>query len=147
MDSFKFDYFPFIHKDGNTDKEITVFRPVVPIFLLNGHVMARRRINCLIDSGSDRNLFPAQWGEMVGIKINKGKLRKIGGIGDLAPIDAYSHNISLMIGIYKFQTQADFSYTQAVPLVGREGFFDHFEEVRFFQKDKVTELVLKRNSF
>lgn len=104
--------------------------------------MARRRINCLIDSGSDRNLFPAQWGEMVGIKINKGRLRKIGGIGKSEPIEAYTHSVVLIIGTYKFQAEADFSYAQAIPLVGREGFFDHFAEVRFCQKDKVTELVV-----
>lgn len=144
MDSFKFDYFPFVHKDMSTGKEMTMFRPVVPIFLLNSHIMAKRKIYCLIDSGSDRNLFPAQWGEMVGIKINKGKLKKIGGIGNAEPIDAYTHKVSLMIGTHMFQTEADFSYTQAVPLVGREGFFDHFAEVRFYQKDKVTELVLRK---
>lgn len=106
--------------------------------------MARRRINCLIDSGSDRNLFPAQWGEMVGIKISKGKLKKIGGIGNAEPIDAYTHTIGIIIGTHKFQTEADFSYAQTVPLVGREGFFDHFIEVTFSQKDKVTELVLRK---
>lgn len=144
MDSFKFDYFPFIHKDPATGKEHTVLRPVVPVFLLHAHTIAKRRIYCLIDSGSDRNLFPAQWGEMVGIKINKGKVRKIGGIGNLPPIDAYTHTISLIVGTYKFQTEADFSYSQTIPLVGREGFFEHFEEIRFCQKIKVTELVLKK---
>ncbi|PIU33141.1 hypothetical protein COT04_01690 [Candidatus Shapirobacteria bacterium CG07_land_8_20_14_0_80_39_12] len=48
-------------------------RPYIPIWLCYKHQFFKTKIDCLLDSGSDTNLFPAAWGKAVKIDITKGK--------------------------------------------------------------------------
>lgn len=140
MLSIRFFYLPDPIRNPLTHEQIgKVYRPKIPIRLSFGHTVARFLIDCLVDSGSDINLFPAGWGEAIGINIKKGKLHPIYGIGGIQ-IDSYIHKVKLYIGTRSFSTNANFSYEQTTPLLGRDGFFNHFKEVHFNEKEKYVEL-------
>ena len=140
MSSVKFYYVPFPRVDPVTGKPLgDIFRPLIPVRLGYRHNVAKFLIDCLADSGSDFNLFPASWGENVGINIKKGKVTPIRGIG-ASEIQAYRHTIKLYVGSKHYTTEADFSYEQNMPLLGREGFFNLFKHVVFNEKHRYVEL-------
>jgi hypothetical protein len=121
---FKVTYYPYIAEDPQTKKRFEIFRPTIPIvFVYKGK--PSWDFQAFIDSGSDRNLFPAQMGEYVGINIESGKKRSIRGIGD-HDIAAYTHQVKILAAGKSFETEIDFSYEQKAPLLGRSGFFDFF---------------------
>ncbi len=116
------------------------FLPVVPVRIIYKHKVGRL-LNALIDSGSDMNLFPAGYGELLGIPIKKGKTIDITGIGSIA-IKAYRWEVKLYVGSTSFITTIDFSYEQQIPLLGRNGFFNKFSEIVF--KEKTKEVILNK---
>lgn len=136
-----FKYLPIPKRDPKTQEIIgEVYYPVVPIRISYAHKLGRI-FNALIDSGAGRNLFPAELGEMVGIKIKKGKQVIILGIGGIE-INGFTHKIKIYIGTTSFNTEADFSEEQRVPLLGRNGFFNLFRSVTFKENEKIIELVM-----
>lgn len=92
----------------------------------------------MVDSGSDRNLFPAKLGELIDIDIKSGDIRPIQGIGN-SNIISYTHEIRIYIAGHSFETEADFSYEQQSLLLGREGFFKFFKKIEFKEKEKSVE--------
>jgi hypothetical protein len=141
MSSILYNYFPQPKKDPKTGRLTEVLYPYIPIRLSYKHQFCKNPLLCLVDSGSERNLFPAIWGEAAKINIKRGQLKNIFGIGEIK-IKAYTHEIKLIAENFVFITFADFSYEQEVPLLGRHGFFDHFKAIIFKEKKKVFELVL-----
>ncbi len=139
MQTLQFDYLPFGFYDPVTKEPSYLYRPYIPVTLGYNHRLCKFPLDCLLDSGADKNLFPAQWGDLIGINIKRGKLQEHIGIGD-AKIQAYRHKITLYIGSYSFKTEADFSQSQQIPLLGREGFFQFFDKVSFNEKSKTIEL-------
>ena len=123
-----FYYIPDIYTDISTGKTIEILRPKIPVRLSANFNTSKVLIDCLFDTGSDRNLFPADWGRSLGLKIEKGKKVKIGGIGNKELI-AYTHKVALHIQGNKIITEADFSNEQNTPLLGRIGFMDKVEEI------------------
>lgn len=139
MPLLKFNYSPNLTVDPKTKKYDIIYRPYIPIRLCYVHNLGKTQVYCLLDCGSDRNLFPASWGESVGINIKKGEEINILGIGNTR-ITAYKHQVKLFIGTASFATPADFSYFQNTPLLGRENFFNLFKQVSLKQKEKIIEL-------
>lgn len=140
MSVFTFDYLPLPRKDSKTGKIVDqIFIPVIPVRIIYNHQLYRNPINCLVDSGAERNLFPAFFAEKLGIKVKKGDPKTIFGIGGVK-IEGFTHNVTLYINTLSFKSQIDFSYEQEVPLLGRIGFFDKFEKVTFQEKKGVVEL-------
>lgn len=139
MPLVKFDYIPEVFVDDETEKVKYIYRPLIPIRLCNKHVFGKFPVDCLLDSGADKNLFPSQWGETVGIKIKSGKKMVHYGIGK-KEIKAYRHKIKLYMGVYNFETEADFSYEHQFPLLGREGFFAYFKQIIFQEKKRIVSL-------
>ena len=135
-----FPYLPSPQRDQSGKIIEEKFLPVIPIRIIYKHKLGRL-INALTDSGSDRNLFPAAYGELVGIPVKKGKLIDITGIGNIS-IKAYRWEIKLYVGSTAFITLVDFSYEQQIPLLGRNGFFNKFSEVIF--RDKTKEIILNK---
>lgn len=103
------------------------------------HQIIPRAVNCLVDSGSDINLFPAEVGEQIGIPIKKGKLMPVFGIGQKEVI-AYRHKVKLYFGTFNFLTDIDFCFEQRTPLLGRIGFFTNFKRVIFCEPERYLEL-------
>lgn len=135
MPILTFDQQPRAYKDPLTEKVEFTYIPVVPIRLSYKHKLVKFMVDCLLDSGADRNIFPADYARVLGINIKKGKLVEHIGIGG-ASLLAYAHIVKLFVGIYSFQTVVDFSENQTIPLLGRESFFKFFKQVSFNQKTK-----------
>lgn len=134
---FKFTYHPYPRKDPKTGDMFEIFRPTVPI-IVSYKSIPSWEIQALVDSGSDRNLFPAKLGEFINIDIKSGDKKPIQGIGD-SNIIAYTHKIKMHIAGYNFETEADFSYEQQSLLLGRDGFFKFFRKIEFKEKEKYVE--------
>src|SRR3989344_7774697 len=133
MRSVTFYYIPDIYTDISTGKTVEILRPKIPVRLSANFNTSKVLIDCLFDTGSDRNLFPADWGRSLGLKIEKGKKVKIGGIGG-KEINAYTHTVALYVQGNKIMTEADFSDEQTTPLLGRIGFMDKVEEIIINEK-------------
>jgi len=142
---FVFDYLPNPHIDPETGKiNGQIYYPVIPIKIGYGHQIFGYLINSLVDSGSDRNLFPSEIGERIGIKIKKGIPQEIGGIGAIKII-AFTHKVKIYLKDFSIDTFVDFSYEQNVPPLGRTGFFNYFEKVIFKERKRVIEIEKKQD--
>jgi len=135
-----FYYIPDIYVDNSTGKTVEILRPKIPIRLSVNFKISKVLVDCLFDTGSDRNLFPADWGKSLGLKIEKGKKVKIGGIGG-KELFAYTHPVGLFIRGIKIMTEADFSYEQNIPLLGRIGFMDKVSEVIVNERKKFIKII------
>ncbi len=133
MARVKFPYLPIDIIDSNNKVISRIMRPYIPIRLSIFHSNPTNFVNALVDSGSDRNLFPKQWGDILGINFRKIKPLKIGGIGKIEII-GYSSKVNIWVNGKKYPTDADFSPEQQTPLLGRSGFFNLFSEVIFDEK-------------
>ena len=134
---FKFTYHPYVGEDLKTGELVEVYRPTVPIAIsYKGNLS--RLFQSLVDSGSDRNLFPASLGESIGIDIKSGDKRPIQGIGK-HDIVAYTHKIKIYIERFDFATEVDFSFEHQAPILGRDGFFKFFKKVISREKEKSIE--------
>lgn len=142
MSLVKFYYVPDPYLDPVTKKRVDILRPKIPIRLAYNYRLSRILVDCLVDSGADKNLFPADWGRSVGIKIEKGIYNQVTGIGGIN-IDAYIHTVDLYIGTKRIRVDAHFSDKQNVPLLGREGFFDEFPYIKINEKRKYVEIKLQ----
>lgn len=140
MKDVTFYYVPDVYTDNSTGKTFEILRPKIPVRLSANYNTSKIFIDCLFDTGSDRNLFPADWGRSLGLKIEKGKKVKIGGIGDKELI-AYTHKVTLHIQGNKIITEADFSNEQNTPLLGRIGFMDKVEEIVVNEKNKFVKII------
>jgi len=140
MKSLVFDYLPFPKRDPATREIIDqVYYPFIPLRIIYKHQLYRNPVHCLLDSGSERNLLPAFLGEQMGIKVKKGKIQKILGIGGIV-IEGFTHEVTFYLDTLSFKTEVDFSYEQEVPILGRTGFFDKFRKVIFKENEKIIEL-------
>ena len=140
MATLTYKYSPDTYIDRRTGKLKAYFRPYIPIRLSWGHKLGKVAVNCLLDSGADRNLFPSNWGASLGIIIKNGTISDHMGIGE-SGIRAYTHKVNLYIGAYKIITEVDFSDYQKTPLLGRDGFFNFFKLIKIDQQNK--EIVLE----
>lgn len=140
-DSISFSYEHYPKTDSKTGKIIgEKFYPIVIIKIKYGPQYSRP-FRALVDSGSDRNLFPAHIGESIGISFKKGESVIIKGIGN-GETKAKTKKVKLCIDTNKYDSEIDFSYDQQMPLLGREGFFDLFESVTFNHKTKFFDIKL-----
>jgi len=140
MKDVTFYYVPDVAIDKTSGKIVEILRPKIPIRMSVHHNISKILVDCLFDTGSDRNLFPADWGRSLGLKIEKGKKVKIGGIGG-KEINAYTHTVALYVQGNKIMTEADFSDEQTTPLLGRIGFMDKVSEIIVNQRKKFIKII------
>ena len=134
-----FEYIPNPIEDNNGNIVGECYRPMIMVRLCYKHKISPFPMSCLLDSGSDYNLFPAYFAQNIGIKLKDGEKRPIPGIGRIQ-IEAYRHKVKLYVGNKSFDTIIDFCIDQSIPLLGRTGFFDHFDKVVLKEKKKLIEL-------
>lgn len=136
---FSFSYYPYPIKDKKSGK-ITgeILRPSIPVRMSYKKGQPGRPFQALVDSGSDRNLFPAAFGKLAGINIEAGIKTTIEGIGG-HKMTAFAHKITIHVYSYSFNTEADFSYEQEMPLLGRNGFFNFFKRIDFKEKKRMID--------
>ena len=119
--------------DPVSNKLIEIYRPMISIRISKDHGPISLPFDALIDSGSDRNLFPLRFATSIGIHFKKMEPKQIMGIGKVI-IDAYAAKMNIWVGTTKYQTEVDFSPQQQTPLLGRDGFFNLFKSVKFDEK-------------
>ena len=105
------------------------------------HKDNKENIICLVDSGADNNLFPADFGRRIGLKIEDGKPGSTAGITDEKMV-TYKHKVKLWVNEKSFYVPVDFcdGFNHATPLLGQKGFFDLFNKVVFKKEEKIFEL-------
>jgi len=140
----KFSYKRYPNPNG-----IAIERPVILITLRNPRSPSSPgiRYEALVDSGSDRCIFSAEIGELLGIDITAtDKVLYVGGVvaGQRRPI--YVHPVEIQVGDSSPPSFAadvgfmpDFSKS-GHGLLGRDGFFDQFSFVKFRDFDSEIEI-------
>lgn len=143
----------FEYKRYRREHGADIERPVIPIVLRNLRDTAAPAIayEALIDSGSDRNVFPAELAEILGIELTAtGSAHDVGGViaGERRRI--YFHPIEIEVGGLGGPTvmtsvgfMDDFSKA-GYGLLGRSGFFNQFTFVKFKDAEAVLEIGRKR---
>lgn len=139
----------FKYKRTPNPHGIDITRPVIPIILRNLRASQIHAIGyeALVDSGSDRCIFPAELADLLGINLGESsRVLYVAGVvaGERSPI--YLHPIEIEVGGLGgpvFETQAgfmpDFSKS-GHGLLGRDGFFDQFSFVKFKDLDNLLEI-------
>jgi hypothetical protein len=95
-----------------------------------------------IDSGADVSLLPRQFGERLGLALDKNKIQEIKGIGERA-VPVVISTVRMRIGEKEFDSKVAFSLIEEVPLIlGRQDVFDNFE-ITFDQKNRTIMFVSK----
>lgn len=139
-----YDYFkiPYKDEDEQVIREISI--PFVPIRIAFGDRLSLS-FRALVDSGATRTLLPGTIGVQAGIDIPTGKRVQVYGIGR-KELTAYTHKIKIYLGLMCFETEADFSFEQDIPLLGRNGFFNLFQKVIFDENFHQVQLIFKSES-
>ena len=137
-----FFFIPEITTDFLTGKKVEVFRPKIPIRFLAKNRQVTNPLDCLFDTGADRILLPGAWGKGLGLDVKAGKEGRTAGI-DNVPITTYTHKITLFVGSYKISADADFAYENNIPLLGRFGFMDKFEQIEINENKRYVKLFYK----
>lgn len=140
-----YDYFKIPRKEIDNKQLLKeIYFPFIPIRIAYDHKLGLP-FRALVDSGASRSLLPGALGIQVGVNILSGKRVKIFGIGR-KEIIAYTHKLKIHLGLLSFETEADFSFDQDIPLLGREGFFDLFQKIIFDEHFHQLQLILKIES-
>jgi len=117
-----------------------VWRPIIPIILIKGKKFVG--YEALIDSGADYNIFHGDLADILGIKLTKGKSRKVYGLSG-QPIKGYIHVVEIKLAEMRaFKTSIIFSNQipkYSLGVLGNEGFFNKFK-VQFDYKNKQIEV-------
>lgn len=128
-----YSYIPQIYRDTKTNILTQIYLPMVSIKVSYTRALISPSFDALVDSGSDRNLFPMVLAKYLGIDFGKVKSKKIYGIGE-GYIKAYPAKINILLGAKIYETEADFSNKQNIPILGRNGFFNLFRSIKFDEK-------------
>lgn len=139
MPLIKYNFLPDIFLDLKVKKLKTIYRPYTLVKLGNNNKWSKNFIKALLDSGSDYNVFPSSFANEIGIDYKKGEYQKIIGVGGLS-VDSYIHFVKIKIEDKEFETVAQFGAHIQTPLLGREGFFNYFDYVKFNTKRRFLEI-------
>jgi hypothetical protein len=127
------------NKDSSNQK--SEYLPMVEVKLQANHHFSPYQINAIMDSGSNLNLFHSYYGQQLGIKVKKGKLVKIRGIGNIV-MNAYVHDINLKIDKFIIPTKIHFSDYQSQRQIIGTCTFNFFRRVIFNETKKT--LILEK---
>ena len=143
---FRYKEFPLQHGPG-------IARPVIQVVLRNLRDQSIIPIayEALVDSGSDRCIFPGQIAELLGIDLKATKhWHYVGGVvaGERRPV--YFHPVEMELGGLggpAFMTSVGFmpDFSQSGHgLLGRKGFFDEFTFVKFKDAEHILDIGKRR---
>ena len=122
--------------------EKTIYSPRVETYLFHGAKQTHFSFYSVVDSGADFCVFPAKFGELIGIDIKNGQSIPSFGVGGKEMLYFHQIKVGIIIRneIWKFDSRVGFSYKmndKGTGLLGREGFFDLFSEISFNQKKRM----------
>ena len=123
----------------------TVHAPVLKTSLYHKNHERLFLIDAIVDSGADFCVFPANTGKAIGLDVYEGENIITNGIGGKETL--YFHKVKVEVIVkdepWVFECRAGFSTklnSKGIGFLGREGFFDLFQEVAFNQKVKMFRL-------
>lgn len=128
-----YSYVPQVFQDSKSQKFIQTYLPLIPIKIANTRGQISPQFDALLDSGSDRSLFPITLAKYLELDFGNVKSRQVYGIGKVH-INVYPAKITLWLGNKSYATEADFSLQQNIPILGRDGFFNLFKSIKFDEK-------------
>ena len=142
----------FDYKRYRQDRGADIGRPIIQVILRNlrdphAPVIA---YEALVDSGSDRNIFPSELAELLGIDLTATEdVRYVGGVvaGERRPV--YFHPVEMEVGSLggpAFMTMVGFmpEFSKGGHgLLGRKGFFNEFSFVKFMDAERIIEIGSK----
>jgi hypothetical protein len=144
----------FEYKRYDLERGAPIERPVIPIVLRNVRDLGTPAVayEALVDSGSDRNIFPAEIADLLGIDLTKDPtaVRYVGGVVADVRRPVYFHPIEIEVGGLggpAFMTTAGFmsEFSKGgYGLLGRKGFFNEFNFVKFKDAEQVLEIGKRR---
>jgi len=76
-----YSYVPQIYQNPETHQFTEIYIPLIPIRVSRNNGQTSPQFDALLDSGSDRNLFPMSLASHIGIEFKKTKPNKVYGIG------------------------------------------------------------------
>ncbi|MBI4356177.1 MAG: hypothetical protein HY597_07005 [Candidatus Omnitrophica bacterium] len=130
---------------ATSPRQIFVARPEVKTQFVYCERLLRGSFPSLIDSGADHCVFPARFGEAVGISVRRGEAYSAIGIGEDV---AYFHRITVYVQlagkVYHFTCTVGFMAAldrTDTGLLGRHGFFELFDAITFKHRARLVELV------
>lgn len=120
--------------------------PLIPVRLCRkGNSGRYFDFKAVLDSGAHISIFPAQFGEIIGLKIKNDRIQPIYGIGGQS-IETYLHEVIIEVGGWPFEAIVCFTYNEITfPVLGREGFFNLFE-IKIDYLKEIIELKPKEKS-
>jgi len=125
---------PYINDRGN--------RPMV--FVNIGRYGYTRPILALIDYGADYTLFPFEYGESLNIDFTEARIeiREVSQAFETISQKVYvtSEEMELVDCGIKVSSEIHWVEKLRIPLLGRKGFFDRFDEVVFNENNKKVTL-------
>lgn len=139
MPVIKYNFLPDIFFDPKVKKLKAIYRPYVLVKLGNRNKWSKNFIKALIDSGSDHNVFPSSFATEIGLDYKKCEYRKIIGVGGF-PIDSYMSFTTIKVENKELKTIIQFGENIQTPLLGREGFFNYFDYIKFNVKKRIIEI-------
>lgn len=139
MSVIKYQFLPDIFRDQKTNKLGGIYRPYVLVKLGNDKKWSNNFIKSLLDSGADNNVFPASFATEIGINYKKGTLVPVTVVGG-QKVDSYVNFVKMKVENKEFETVIQFGENIQIPLLGREGFFNYFDYVKFNVKRKFFEI-------
>ena len=123
----------------------TIHAPVLKTSLFYENKERLFYFDSIVDSGADFCVFPANAGKAIGLDVYEGENIVTSGVGGKETL--YFHKVKVEIVVnnqsWKFGCQAGFSTklnTKGIGFLGRDGFFDLFQEVSFNQNAKMFRL-------
>ena len=102
-----------------------IFRPWLPVTLINPHSESKVRVLGLIDTGADECALPARYASILGHKLENGLVKEINtGNGTTT---AYGHTVKIKMDNFVIQEALiDFMPNLHVPLLGVKTFLSNF---------------------
>jgi hypothetical protein len=128
--------------DDHTRPEGHTFVPLLRVFVRHGSDM--RPTLMLVDSGAADCVFPASFGEVLGIDIPSGEPHNFHGF-DLTETRGFLHNVHLQVMGFNnwIEVRAAFIESEAMPVLGQSGFFENYQIIfeRFKRQFEVNTKV------
>ena len=124
-----------------------MYSPRLPTTLEWNNTRTKFSFPSVVDSGADYCVFPANFGERLGLEVTKGRRAQMAGFGGGG--ECFYHKIGVLVlienKIWRFECFAGFSERMnemGIGLLGRHGFFELFDEIIFDQRNKLFKLKL-----
>ena len=119
-----------------------VWRPVLTVKILYGHASSKK-LEAIVDTGSDCCLFHSGVGEAIGIKLRDGLEGDLGAVIAGPSSRVYYHDVRLVVGTEVIEIKAGFSQALTFNLLGQAGFFENFA-VTFDQSSHPPSFEIQR---